>query len=71
MSGMTDKIKGNANEAVGNAKQTIGRLVGSDKLEAEGLAQQSKGTAQKAVGEVKEGVKSTANKAADAVNRNL
>jgi len=71
MSGMSDKIKGNANEAIGSAKQTLGRAIGSDRLEAEGLAQEGKGTAQKAAGAVKEGVKSGVNKAADAVNRNL
>ncbi|MBR2536715.1 MAG: CsbD family protein [Hyphomicrobium sp.] len=34
-------------------KQGVGRVVGSEKLEAEGLAQEAKGDAQKAVGETK------------------
>jgi uncharacterized protein YjbJ (UPF0337 family) len=32
MSGTGDKIKGYANEAVGNLKQGVGKLVGSDKI---------------------------------------
>lgn len=53
MSGTGDKIKGYANEAVGNLKQGVGKLVGSEKLQAEGAAQELKGEAQKAVGTVK------------------
>jgi uncharacterized protein YjbJ (UPF0337 family) len=54
MSGTSDKIKGYANEAVGNIKQGVGKLVGSDKMKAEGMAQEVKGDAQKAVGNVKD-----------------
>ncbi len=54
MSGTSDKIKGYANEAVGNLKQGVGKLVGSEKMQAEGAVQELKGDAQKAVGTVKD-----------------
>ncbi|MDP4006235.1 CsbD family protein [Methylobacterium sp. NEAU K] len=60
MSSTTDKIKGLANEAVGNVKQAAGKATGNDKLVAEGKAQELKGEAQKAVGDVKDGAKSVA-----------
>ncbi|WP_082557793.1 CsbD family protein, partial [Methylobacterium sp. Leaf361] len=60
MSSTTDKIKGLANEAVGNVKQATGKATGNDKLVAEGKAQELKGEAQKTVGDVKDGAKSVA-----------
>ena len=63
MSSTTDKIKGVANEAAGKAKETVGRVVGSDKMQAEGMAQHVKGEAQKAVGDAKDAVKKVVNKA--------
>ncbi len=62
MSSTTDKLKGLANEAVGNIKQGIGNATGNDKLVAEGKAQEIKGEAQKTTGEVKDGVKNVADK---------
>jgi uncharacterized protein YjbJ (UPF0337 family) len=60
MSSTTDKIKGLANEAVGNVKQGIGSATGNDKLQAEGKAQELKGEAQKTTGDVKDGIKNAA-----------
>ena len=60
MSRTTDKIKGLANEAVGNIKQGIGSATGNDKLQAEGKAQELKGEAQKTTGDVKYGIKNAA-----------
>ena len=60
MSSTTDKIKGLANEAVGNVKQAAGKATGNDKLVAEGKAQELKGEAQKTVGDVKDGAKNLA-----------
>ena len=54
MSSTTDKIKGATNEAVGKAKQGIGKAVDSDKLKGEGAAQEVKGKVQTAVGNAKE-----------------
>ncbi len=71
MGSTADKVSGLANEAIGKAKQGVGSVVGSDKLKAEGAAQELKGDAQKAVGDAKAAVKSGANKVADAVNKNL
>ncbi|WP_018261244.1 CsbD family protein [Methylobacterium sp. WSM2598] len=67
MSSTTDKLKGLANEAVGNAKQGVGQMTGNDKLVVEGKAQELKGEAQRAVGETKDGIAS----AADAIKRKL
>lgn len=57
MSSTTDKIKGATNEAIGNAKQGIGKLVDSDKMQVEGVVQERKGEAQQAVGKTKETLK--------------
>jgi uncharacterized protein YjbJ (UPF0337 family) len=71
MGSTADKASGLANEATGKAKQGIGNVIGSDKLEAAGAAQGLKGDAQKAVGDAKGAVKDSTNKTADAVNKNL
>ena len=60
MSSTTDKIKGLANEAVGNVKQGIGNVTGNEKLQAEGKAQELKGEAKKTTGDVKDGIKNAA-----------
>ncbi|HQS08087.1 MAG: CsbD family protein [Rhizobiales bacterium 24-66-13] len=64
MGSTSDKIKGTTNEAVGNAKQGIGKAVGNDRLQAEGKVQEIKGEGQQAMGKAKDAVK-------DTVNRNL
>jgi uncharacterized protein YjbJ (UPF0337 family) len=71
MSSTSDKIGGIANEAAGQTKQAVGKAVGSDRLQAEGILQEAKGMAQKAAGDVKDAIKSAANKVADAANKNL
>jgi uncharacterized protein YjbJ (UPF0337 family) len=71
MGSTADKASGLANEAAGKAKQGIGNVVGSDKLKAEGAAQELKGDAQKAAGDAKAAVKDAANKTANAINKNL
>lgn len=60
MGELTDKIKGNVNEAVGKAKQAIAgdatdpnRTHADDKLQAEGAAQELKGKGQQTIGKVK------------------
>jgi uncharacterized protein YjbJ (UPF0337 family) len=63
MSSSGDKIKGTANEAVGNVKQAVGKATDNDRLRAEGKAQELKGDAQKAKGEVKDAIKKTIDKA--------
>ena len=71
MGSASDKISGVANEAIGNVKQGIGKVIGSEKLQAEGLMQEAKGDAQKAMGDAKDGIKDAANKTADAINKKL
>lgn len=63
MSSTSDKIKGLANEAVGNVKQGIGKATDNDRLRAEGKAQEVKGEAQQAVGKAKDAVKNAIDKA--------
>jgi uncharacterized protein YjbJ (UPF0337 family) len=43
MSGNSDKAAGVTNEAIGKAKQGIGKAVGSDKMKAKGAAQGAQG----------------------------
>ncbi|SBW82578.1 hypothetical protein PVE_R1G4696 [Pseudomonas veronii 1YdBTEX2] len=57
MSSTSDKVKGVANEAVGNIKQGVGKVTGNDKLRAEGVVQEKKGEVQKAVGDIKDAMK--------------
>lgn len=71
MGSNTDKIKGAANEAIGNVKQGVGKVVGSEKLRADGKVQEVKGEAQQAVGAAKGAVKDAANKTADVINKKL
>jgi uncharacterized protein YjbJ (UPF0337 family) len=71
MGSVADKVKGNANEAMGKAKQGVGEAVGSDRLQGEGAIQEVKGKGQKAVGDAKEATKDAVNKAAAAANRKL
>lgn len=63
MSSTGDKIKGMANEAVGNVKQTVGKATDNDQLRAEGKAQELKGEGQQAVAKVKDAVKKAVDKA--------
>jgi uncharacterized protein YjbJ (UPF0337 family) len=71
MGATADKVKGVTNEAIGKAKQGVGKAVGSDKLQGEGAIQEAKGHGQKAVGNVKETAKDAVNTAAGAANKNL
>ena len=57
MSGTKDKVKGVANEAVGNIKQGVGKVTGNDELQAKGVLQEKKGEAQQVKGDVKDAVK--------------
>lgn len=70
-SSTTDKIKGMANEAAGNVKQGVGKAVGNERLQAEGMVQEAKGETQQAIGEAKAKAKEAADKLRDAARRNL
>ena len=63
MGSTTDKIKGMANEAMGNVKQAAGRALDNKEMEAKGVVQEAKGEAQQAKGKVKDAVKDTIDRA--------
>ena len=71
MSSTTDKASGFANEAIGNIKQGVGKLVGSEKLQAEGKLQELKGEGQQALGDAKAATKDGAESASDYINKKL
>ena len=71
MGSTNDKIKGMANEAAGNIKQGVGKVVGSKKLQVEGKVQEIKGEGQQAVGAAKDAVKDGAKKVSEAINKKL
>ncbi|CAN5216852.1 hypothetical protein BH20VER2_BH20VER2_10530 [soil metagenome] len=48
-----DNIKGNAKQAKGAVKETTGRVVGNEELEARGKAEKTEGKVQDKVGDVK------------------
>ena len=70
MGSTADKLKGTTNEAIGKAKQGVGEAVGSDRLQGEGVIQETKGKGQKAVGDVKEATRDAVDKAAGSANKN-
>ena len=52
-----DQVKGSLQKAKGSVKETVGKVVGSDKMQVEGAVDKAAGTTQKAVGDVKEAAK--------------
>ena len=62
MSSTTDKISGVANQAAGKVKESVGKMVGDNQMQAEGKVQDIKGKAQQTAGDVKSAVKDAANK---------
>jgi uncharacterized protein YjbJ (UPF0337 family) len=52
-----DRIKGAATQAKGTVKETVGKLTGDAKLEAEGKAEKLVGKVQNAIGGVKDSLK--------------
>ena len=63
MGSTSDKIKGNANEAVGKAKQRVGEATGSERL------QEVKGKGQKTMGDAKDAAKEAIDRAAASTRR--
>jgi uncharacterized protein YjbJ (UPF0337 family) len=62
---MVDKqqIKGAADKAKGAIKEGVGKIVGSDKLVAEGMADKAEGSAREAAGDVKDAAKKAVDRA--------
>jgi uncharacterized protein YjbJ (UPF0337 family) len=71
MGATTDKVKGAANEAIGKAKQGVGKATGSDRLQGEGAVQEVKGKGQQTLGDAKDAAKDAINRAAAAANKKL
>lgn len=52
-----DTIQGAAKDAKGSIKETVGRVTGNEKLQAEGMVDQVAGKVQHAYGEAKDTVR--------------
>lgn len=57
-----DQFKGSAEQAKGFAKEAAGKLVGNDRLRAEGKADQAAGKAQAELGDIKSDIKKAVDK---------
>jgi uncharacterized protein YjbJ (UPF0337 family) len=57
--------------AAGKVKEAAGKATGSEKLQAEGLAQRAKGKGEKLAGDAKQAGKDATNQVADAANKKL
>lgn len=57
-----DQVKGSLEKAKGSVKETAGRILGNERLQAEGAADKSAGALQKKVGDVKEAAKTIVKK---------
>lgn len=71
MGSRTDKVSGIANQAIGKTKQVIGKLIGSNKLEAKGVAQEIRGNAQHVAGKEKETVRGSTSAGVAGVKKGL
>jgi uncharacterized protein YjbJ (UPF0337 family) len=60
-----DQVNGRAETAKGNVKEAAGKLVGNERLKAEGQAEQAAGKVQSTAGDVKEKVGSAIKNAID------
>ena len=60
-----DQVSGRAEEAKGKLKEVAGKVVGNQKLESEGEADQVAGKVQKTYGDAKEKTKDAIKKGAD------
>jgi uncharacterized protein YjbJ (UPF0337 family) len=60
-----DQVKGRAEAAKGKIKEAAGKVVGNEKLQGEGVADQAAGKVQKTYGDVKEDAKDAIKRGAD------
>ncbi|MCZ8314119.1 CsbD family protein [Phreatobacter sp.] len=66
MSSTTDEIKGMANQAMGNVKQGLGKVLDNTEMQAEGKLQELqelKGEGQQLKGDAKDAVKTVVDRA--------
>ena len=57
-----DRVVGSAKQVKGTVKETIGKVVGHSKLEAEGKADKAEGKVQNAIGGLKDAVRDAVKK---------
>jgi len=57
-----DQVKGGLEKAKGSVKETVGKAVGNERLQAEGAADKTAGAVQKKVGDVKDALKTVTKK---------
>lgn len=62
-----DRIKGSAKQAKGAVKETVGKMTGDGKLEAEGKVDKAEGKIQGAYGEAKDKARDAADDVTDKV----
>ena len=60
-----DQVEGRIDQLKGNIKEVTGKVIGSDKLKAEGKADEVVGKVQANVGDAKETIKDAVNKFVD------
>ena len=60
-----DQVAGRVDEAKGKLKEAAGKVVGNEKLQGEGLADQASGKVQKTYGDAKEDTKDAIKSGAD------
>ena len=57
-----DQVKGRLEEAKGSIKETVGKAVGSTKMQGEGAVDKAAGKTEATYGDAKDKVKTTVNK---------
>jgi uncharacterized protein YjbJ (UPF0337 family) len=57
-----DQVKGGLEKAKGKVKEAVGKTVGNERLQSEGVADQAAGAVQKKVGDVKQAVETLTKK---------
>lgn len=64
-----DRIKGAAQKGVGAIKEVVGKVVGSEKLEAEGAADKVAGTVKEAYGKSRDATEKAAEEARESIEK--
>jgi uncharacterized protein YjbJ (UPF0337 family) len=62
-----DQIKGRVEQASGKVKESAGKVVGNDRLQTEGMAEQVKGKVQAGFGDAKQHAKDKVQKVIDKI----
>ena len=60
-----NQVSGRTDQAAGKVKEVAGKIVGNDRLQAEGVVQKNMGKVEAAAGDARENAKDAAKKAVD------